>query len=404
MKLKERQKYALTLPPSDGNGCVTVVRGVHRSGKTSLLKFHVCRDVDISTEADGRLVYGCGSDGDTNVLALDVGLAGNYHLRDVGILSGFVKGRIEDGKHNVVLIDGIEHVKGWEPFATDLARGGADIYVTGPIPPTGGDRSLEVFTLTFRECLDFAREYHGRFDMAYVFDRFIRIGGFPDMWRGDTDQSEVVSRAKGILSSCIVSDVEGVNVVKDTDFLLRLLYYISARIGNYTSLLDLVSAASSDDGAVKRSSVNAYVSYLEDASIIHRCETMDIRGGRVLPSKCRFYLADVAFIDAVRGYISEEDTYERLLNIIYLELRSRGYSVYTGDYGGHTIDFVGEKDGRRIYVQLSDGDSDRKATAMKRVRDGFPRFMVMMGTKGTTVSADGSNVMSPMDFLSSDVY
>ena len=151
----------------------------------------------------------------------------------------------------------------------------------------------------------------------------------------------------------------------------------------------------------------SYLEKLEKAFLIHRCSRYDLKGRELLKTQEKFYLADPALRYAVLGY--DPDTVASMLeNVVYLELRRRGYAVHVGKNGAGEIDFVATKQNNRIYVQVA--QEIREASTQKRefdrlleIRDNYPKYVLR-----TDAFADGNHrgiiVMHVADFLLSEGF
>jgi predicted AAA+ superfamily ATPase len=125
-----------------------------------------------------------------------------------------------------------------------------------------------------------------------------------------------------------------------------------------------------------------YLSKLESAFILNRCSRQDLHGREILKTQEKFYLADTALKHAVLGY-SQGDISQLLENIVYLELRRRGYEVYVGKLDTQEIDFVCEKQGQLLYVQVAYLLADKKTQEREfgnllKIADNFPKYVVSM--------------------------
>lgn len=147
-----------------------------------------------------------------------------------------------------------------------------------------------------------------------------------------------------------------------------------------------------------------YLKKLESAYLLHRCFRYDLQGKEILKTQEKFYLADPALRYSVLGY-SPDCVAAMLENLVYLELLRRGYDVWTGKQDDSVIDFVAERQGNRLYVQVSQmiGSSEteqREYGKLLEIRDNYPKYVL------STDSFAGGNykgikTMHVADFLMS---
>lgn len=135
---------------------------------------------------------------------------------------------------------------------------------------------------------------------------------------------------------------------------------------------------------------------------------MDLRGRSILTSSYKYYLSDIRLRNARLGFRSDEIA-GTMKNILYLELRSRGYEVYVGNNKGKEIDLVGILNGRRIYIQAcvrlsSDSVIEREYGNFKGIEDNWPKYVVVLENSMLDSDLDGIRTMSLEEFLLSDDY
>ncbi len=165
--------------------------------------------------------------------------------------------------------------------------------------------------------------------------------------------------------------------------LLRdLLRCVLSTIGKYVSANNLYNTLRSTGTKVSPETVYSYLGYLESANLVFRANVFDIRGKRLLPSKYKYYVSDLGIKHAPLGY-RPEDTPGHMEDMIFTELSCRGYRVYVGDSDGREVDFVAEKGGMRMYVQVcqaiqSEDILKRELRAFDAIDDSFPKYLVLL--------------------------
>ena len=382
-----------------GNRNAKVVTGIRRCGKTTFMRSF--------SEAMGPA-------DDINEIYIDMELWSNKVLKDPDSLYRKIKGDLVEGKKNVLFVDEIQDVEEWESVIRSLINENVcDIYITGSSSKllssefatylTGRLNTMELFPLNFRECIEFNNAYGSPTTEKELMEKFIRIGGFPVVWRGNYKESSSYSTVRDILSAIKVKDIIERYGIKNPDLLDRMFRFICGNLGKYTSLNNIFNVLRSEDRNVSQDTVYAYASYLESAYLIQKVNTYDIKGKRMFTSKYKYFIADLGLKHAVLGYRGE-DIPGHMENILYSDLRSRGYTVWTGDNNGKEIDLVAERYGEKVYVQSafrlsSEEVINREFGNLRGIKDNHPKYVVTMENEAFQGNVDGIISCGLIDFL-----
>ncbi len=269
-----------------------------------------------------------------------------------------------------------------------MAEKGCDLYITGSNSKllsgefasllTGRYNLFHTFTLTYSECVRFAKEYQD--EDIDVFGRFLHVGGFPSVWRNRYDDSDAISEVGDILNSIMMRDIVARYDIRRPDLLHRIFRYICDNIGNKTSVHNIYASLKAEDCKVSKDVIYQYVDHLESACLIYKAETYDVKGRNILTSSYKYYLADIGLKNAVCGF-RPDDIQGYVENILYLEMRARGYDVWIGDFSGKEVDFVCRKGRDMIYIQgtsrLTGEDVVKRVFGnMRGIPDNHPKYVV----------------------------
>lgn len=393
MKYVERPLYLDRMRPFSNNGNVKIITGIRRSGKSTLLK-------------------GLGSVVDGRVLRIDMELWENRRFRDPETVYGYIRESIDSGV-SVVVIDEIQDIDRWHEVVRSLvAEGRCDLYITGSNSKllsgefasllTGRFNLFDTFTLTYSECLRFAEQYQGH--GTDTFGRFLRVGGFPSVWRNRYEEADAVSEVSDILNSIMMRDIVARYDIRKPDLLHRIFRFICDNIGNRTSVHNIYTSLLAEDRKVSKDLVYEYVDHLESACLIYKAETYDVKGKKILTSSYKYYLADIGLKNAACGF-RPEDIQGYVENILYLEMRARGYEVWMGDYSGKEVDFVCRKGADIAYMQstvrLSGEDVvKREFGNLRSIPDNHPKYVVTLERSPLDSDTDGIKCVLLEDFLS----
>lgn len=317
--------------------------------------------------------------------------------------------RVEDDKRYYFLLDEIQEIKGWEKAVNSLIEGmNADIYVTGSNSKlmsseistylTGRYISIPVFTLSFREYLEFKKESTQSYDK--LLEEYIKFGGFPIIALGEYEQQSAYQIVDGIYHTVVSRDIVKRHRINKQDLFDRVVKYVIENMGKTFSASSISNFLKSENRKVSIESIYNYLRWLEQAFIIFPCERYDMQGKSVLKTQEKYYLADVSFRYALFGY-NRKMLDGVMENIVYLELRRRGYDVYVGKNNTKEIDFIAIHKDEKIYVQVCvqiPENSNREVGNLMEIRDHYPKYVVTLNEMDVGIE-NGIRIVHLRDFL-----
>ena len=317
--------------------------------------------------------------------------------------------RVEDDKRYYFLLDEIQEIKGWEKAVNSLLEGmNADIYVSGSNSKlmsseistylTGRYISIPVFTLSFREYLEFKKESTQSYDK--LLEEYIKFGGFPIIALGEYEQQSAYQIVDGIYHTVVSRDIVKRHRINKQDLFDRVVKYVIENMGKTFSASSISNFLKSENRKVSIESIYNYLRWLEQAFIIFPCERYDMQGKSVLKTQEKYYLADVSFRYALFGY-NRKMLDGVMENIVYLELRRRGYDVYVGKNNTKEIDFIAIHKDEKIYVQVCvqiPENSNREVGNLMEIRDHYPKYVVTLNEMDVGIE-NGIRIVHLRDFL-----
>lgn len=317
--------------------------------------------------------------------------------------------RVEDDKRYYFLLDEIQEIKGWEKAVNSLLEGmNADIYVTGSNSKlmsseistylTGRYISIPVFTLSFREYLEFKKESTQSYDK--LLEEYIKFGGFPIIALGEYEQQSAYQIVDGIYHTVVSRDIVKRHRINKQDLFDCVVKYVIENMGKTFSARSISNFLKSENRKVSIESIYNYLRWLEQAFIIFPCERYDMQGKSVLKTQEKYYLADVSFRYALFGY-NRKMLDGVMENIVYLELRRRGYDVYVGKNNTKEIDFIAIHKDEKIYVQVCvqiPENSNREVGNLMEIRDHYPKYVVTLNEMDVGIE-NGIRIVHLRDFL-----
>ena len=318
------------------------------------------------------------------------------------------KEMINDNKY-YLLLDEVQEIDGWEKAINSLLEDtNADIYVTGSNSKlmsseistylTGRYVLIPVYPLSFKEYLDFKSS--NTKSKKDLLNEYIKFGGFPIVALGNYDEQSAYQIVEGIYNSVITSDITKRHNIVNFDLFNRVVKFIIENVGKTFSANSIVKFLKGEGRALSVESIYNYLEWLEKAFVIYRCRRYDLQGKSVLKTQEKFYLADQSLKYCIMGF-NPKSIASMLENIVYFELKRRGYEVYIGKLGTKEIDFVAIKRDERVYVQVCrtlPENSDREIGNLLAIKDQYPKYVVTLDELSTG-NVNGVKIIHLFDFL-----
>jgi hypothetical protein len=320
-----------------------------------------------------------------------------------------IKEKITDNRKYYLLLDEVQEIPGWEKAVNSLLENAnTDIYVTGSNSKlmaseistylTGRYIAIPVFTLSFAEYLDFKKN-SGKSTKELLND-YLRTGGFPIVAFGNFEDRSAYQIVEGIYHSVITSDITRRHHITNIDLFNRVVKYIVENVGKTFSANAIAKFLKNEGRTLSVETVYNYLEWLEKAFVIYRCQRYDLQGKSVLKTQEKYYLADPSLKYCIMGF-DPKSIAAMLENVVYFELRRRGYQVYIGKNAAKEIDFVAVRRDERIYVQVCRNlpeDSQREVGNLLELKDHYPKYVVTLD-EWATGNVNGVKIIHLADFL-----
>ena len=405
-----RDKYLRDLINRMNNGMIKVVTGIRRSGKSYLL-FKLFYEYLLS---QGVL--------ESHIIKIELDQRKNRIYRDPDVILDYIETLIEDDKQYYILLDEVQMLNDFEEVLNSLLHiSNADIYVTGSNSKflskdvitefRGRGDEIHVFPLTFKE---FMQVYDG--DMYRGFADYIVYGGLPLISTMKTE-TQKVNYLTNLFNETYLKDIIERNHIEKTQELEDLINVLASAIGSLTNPPKIQATFKSSIGsAISINTIRQYIEYLEDAFIISKAQRYNVKGRKYIGTPLKYYFEDIGLRNARLGFRQVEETH-LMENIIYNELRYRGYSVDVGvvekremsENGKQIrkaleIDFVANLGSQRYYIQsaLSMPTPEKQIqekTSLINVADSFKKIIIVKDIVNVKRDENGIVTMSIYDFL-----
>ena len=394
-----RPDYIRAVTPFIDKPLVKILAGVRRCGKSTIFQMLYDELVNRGVEKD-RIIQKRYTEMD---IPEDISAKDMYEQLRSDIQG---KGRC------YLLLDEIQDVKGWERCVNSLLeRYDVDIYVTGSNSKlmsseistylTGRFVSIPVYTLSFREYLDFKKQ-DSRSENE-LLEEYIRFGGFPIIALGNYDEQSAYQIVNGIYHTVISRDIVKRHRINRQDLFDRVVKYVVENMGKTFSASAITKFLKSEHRTVSAESIYNYLRWLEQAFIIYPCHRYDIQGKSILKTQEKYYLADVTLKYCLLGY-NRKMLDGALENIVFLEMKRRGYDVFIGKNASKEIDFIGVRRDEKLYVQVCvqlPENSDREIGNLMEIPDHYPKYVVTTNRMDVGID-NGIRIMHLADFLLSE--
>lgn len=329
-------------------------------------------------------------------------------MTDKEMYRGILEKMSDTGQY-YLLLDEVQEIDGWEKAVNSLLeKGNTDIYVTGSNSKlmageistylSGRYITIPVYTLSFVEYLSF-KGSTGRTPKELLTE-YLRLGGFPIVALGNFDEEAAYQIVEGIYHSVISHDITRRHDIKNADLFNRVVKFVIENVGKTFSANAIVKFLKSEGRALSVETIYNYLEWLEKAFVIYRCSRYDLRGKSVLKTQEKFYLADASLKYCIMGF-QAESVAAMLENVVYFELRRKGYEVYIGKNESKEIDFVAVRRDERLYVQVCRNlpqKSDREIANLLAVKDHYPKYVVTLDELAAG-NVEGVKIVHLLEFL-----
>ena len=408
MEIK-RDYYLNKLIQHRKNGLVKIVTGVRRCGKSYLL-FKLFRDHLIGSGVK-----------ENHILSIALDDYGNKHLLNPDELYRHVKSLITDEEDYYILLDEIQLVKDFESVVNGFLHiPNADIYVTGSNSKflssdvitefRGRGDEIRVYPLNFSE---FYSAYGGDFQSAWLM--FCNYGGMPLCLSMQT-QEDKAKYLTDLFETTYLADIINRNNLRGNAEINELTDVLASSIGSLTNPLKLSNTFSSTKQVkLSTNTIAAYLGYLQDAFLIEKALRFDIKGKKYINTPAKYYFVDMGLRNARLSFRQQEYTHI-MENVIYNELRSRGYSVDVGvvesvgkDNGvsvrkSFEVDFVVNAGNRRYYIQSaynipSEEKMKQEQASLLSINDAFRKIIIVNQPILSGYNEQGILMLALSDFL-----
>ena len=408
----ERPIYLQRLINRRHNGMIKIITGLRRSGKSYLLFTLFCQYLKEQ-----------GID-DSQIIKLDLENIYNERYRKPLPLLEYIGQRVTDTREYFILIDEIQLLDRFEEVLNTLLKNPQlDVYVTGSnarflskdVVTTfrGRGDELRIYPLSFSEYMSVKPD--APFLETHL-NEYMLLGGLPQTVTMPTEQQKK-SYLQQLFSNTYLIDIKERYGIRNDDDLEELIDVIASSIGSLTNPQKIANTfRSAKQSTITRDTVKTYLDYMQDAFLMERAVRYDIKGRKYIDTPAKYYFEDLGLRNVRLNFRQTEHTH-LMENLIYNELRMRGYSVDVGQVIQNTknekgiserkqleVDFVCNRGQDRIYIQsayalLSEEKTEQELRSLKQIKDSFLKVVIVGGMQPTFRNDDGILILNIFDFL-----
>lgn len=406
----QRPAYLSQLIAGQGNGLIKIITGLRRCGKSYLL-FNLFGDYLIESGVDS-----------SHIIKIDLEDIRNQHLREPMALVEHIDSRMQDNDTYYVLLDEVQNVAQFENVLNSYLKiENADVYVTGSNSKflssdivtefRGRGDEIRVYPLSFAE---FYSAVGG--DKSEAWKDYFTYGGLPHVLQLDSHakKARYLENLYNTVYRADLQEREGISKIKEFDELVRT---VASSIGspcNPTKLSNTFRSVGKSE--LTAQTIRNYLGYLENAFLIEKAERYDVKGKRYINTLSKLYMTDLGIRNALLDFRQQEETHI-MENIIYNDLRIRGYSVDVGtvEVKGKDesnkwfrkqfeVDFVANLGYRRYYIQSALAVPDRtkleqESNSLRNIQDDFKKIIIVKDYINPWYTETGILIVGLFDFL-----
>ena len=394
-----RKQYMDKLISLKDKNIIKVLTGIRRCGKSTILNQFKNYLIENGIKNE-------------NIISINFEDNNNNNLLDGEILHKYIMEHTDSNIKNYIFLDEIQNVVGFEKCIDSLLlREYLDIYITGSNSYmlsselatflTGRYIQIHVLPLSFQEYLS----YYGETDELKKYNDYITYGGFPYLINMDNN-NEKLEYLDSVYNTVLVKDVVSRKKINDILILESLCRFLFDNIGSYISTKKISDTLASYGRKNSVHTIEEYLNALVESYILYKVNRYDIKGKQLLKTQEKYYLSDIGLRTYLLGKSFDKNLGHILENIIFLELKRRGYKIYIGKNELTEVDFVVETNDELVYIQVAlsvrdEGTLERELRPLESINDHFRKYIITLDYD--TNIYNGIKQISAMDFLTGRV-
>lgn len=394
----ERKQYLNQLIKWKDHQMIKVITGIRRSGKSTLL---------CSLYKDYLMDNGISKD---QIIIVNLESIENEHLYHYKSLYNHIVKLLQKDQMNYVIIDEVQNAFEFQKAIDSLfIIDNVDLYITGSNAYmlsgelatllSGRYITIEVLPLSFSE---YVESNNSEKTIEEKYREYLKYGGFPYITQLLNDEKQTMQYLEGIYNTILKKDIISKNKIADIFVLEDVIRFVFDNIGNIVSSKKISDMLTSNGRKVSRPTVDAYLNYLISGYAVYKVNRFDIKGKEYLKSLEKYYVTDIGLRNYLLGF-RNIDRGHVLENIVYLELRRRGYEIYIGKYDDKEIDFLVKNSNEVFYIQVAESIKskvtlERELAPLRAIKN-FNSRAIITTDYDMNESYDGIKVINIIEWL-----
>lgn len=396
-----RQVYTERIKPFIDKEIIKVISGQRRVGKSYIL-FQLIAEIR-QTNPSANIIY------------INKELKPHEHISDADNLYSYVKMNLIANTKNYLFIDEIQEIKYFEKALRSLlVENCCDIFcsgsnanmLSGELSTFLAGRYIEftVHSLGYDEFLNFFQLQNTTENLS----KYLTVGGMPYMKVIGLDEFSVFEYLRNVYSTILLKDVVAREGIRNIQFLENLIEYLADNVGSLFSASNIAKYLKSQRTTITTQAVLNYLKPLSSAFFIYKVPRYDISGLKIFEVGEKYYFEDIGLRNCICGFDQRKDINKVMENAVYLHLLRSGYKVFVGQLGTSEIDFIAEKNGITIYVQVAfmlidENTEKREFGNLLKIADNYRKYVVTMDEYNAGSNYQGIEQVHLKDFLLNDL-
>lgn len=395
----QRPEYLKKLIDFREKQIIKVVTGVRRCGKSTLFELYKEYLFEQGVLAE-------------QIVSVNLEDMAYENLLDYKMLYQYIKERMNPGKMTYVFIDEAQNCQSFEKVVDSLfIQDNVDVYITGSNAYmlsgelatllAGRYVTIDMLPLSFQEYYEANQESNA--SVEDLFNDYIQFGSFPYLVQFQKNMELINPYLEGIYSTILIKDVAAREGITDVTVLENIIKTLASSIGSPISIKKITDTIQSSGRKISANTVDAYVRALTDSYIFYKANRYDIKGRQYLKTLGKYYIVDTGIRQMLMSQ-SAMDTGHLIENIVYLELKRRGFKVNIGKVDQAEVDFVATSAIGIKYYQVSLSVLDEKTlkrelAPLEKIDDYHPKFLLTLDRIGSGTNHKGIQHINLLDWL-----
>ena len=390
----KREKYLEEIRNVMGKQVIKVLLGMRRVGKSTLL-------LQIQEELLSQGVE------KEQIISLNFEWLEFESLKEYRALYEYIESKKMNGKKSYVFLDEVQEVEGFEKVVNSLnSKGDCEVFITGSNSKllsgelatylTGRFYTIEILPLSYKEVIE------GFSKSEDAFLEYLKTGGMPGKFEFEEERT-AKNYLMDMYQSILLRDIVKRYNVRDVDLLQRFMSYLINNIGQIFSAVTITNYLKNEGRKLSKETIYNYIEAAKSTYLVHGVPRYNIKGKELMKTNEKYFINDLGIRNLY--FDNEKDIGQALENIVYLELRRRGYEIYVGKLDDREVDFIAVDGEKTTYIQVTyllaeESTIEREFSVLEAIDDNFPKIVISMDRVNR--SRNGIEHKNMIDFLLED--